>query len=203
MLTQAFPDRIARGAVGGVGYSTTVAEAFGGQEDRNKNWPLGRHKFNCSQGLKTDADHQAADAHFRKAKGRAYAFPFKDWTDYELLVANSRLVLISGTTYQVSKVYGADEAGYEEVRPLTLIKSGTLRVYSAGVLKTLGTHYTQDLHAGTITTALGTLTAACEFYIPCRYDFDQKNATLVHRRGNGTRFVRWDNIDIIEVPLEP
>ncbi len=202
MLTQPFPERIARGAVGGPGYSTTVVEAFGGREDRNSNWPLGRHRFNCSQGIKTDADHQAATAHFRKARGRAHAFPFKDWTDYRLTVAQSRLVLITGSTYQVSKVYGSDEATYEEVRPLTLIKSGTLLVYSAGVLQTLGIGYTQDLHAGTITCGLATLTAACKFYIPCRYDFDQKNATLVHRRGDGTTFVQWDNIDIIEVPLE-
>ncbi len=84
-----------------------------------------------------------------------------------------------------------------------LVKTGTLRVYSAGVLKTLGVDYTADLHNGTVTTALPTLTAACEYYVPCRFDFDQKNATLVHRERDGRLWVEWANINIIQVPLEP
>ena len=199
MLAQPFPERITRGAIGGPGYNTAVVEAIGGQESRNLAWPVGRHRYNVSQGIKDDADQRECDAFFRKARGRARPFLFKDWTDYTLAVADSRLVLVSGTTYQLSKVYGADEPAYEEVRSLERIRSGTLLVYSAGVLKTEGVDYTADLSTGLVTTALGTLTAACEFYVPCRFDFDQKRAALIDRQRDGSVFVQWDNIDIVEV----
>lgn len=198
-LATRFPDNIARGALGGPGYSTSVAEAFGGAEVRNINWSASRHKYNVSQGIKTGADATACDAFFRKARGRAHAFRFKDWADYQLAVANSRLVLISGTTYQISKVYGADDATYEEVRSLTRIVAGTLKVYSAGVLKTVTTDYTVDMDTGRVTTALGTLTCSCEFDVPCRFNFDQKSASLVHRQADGTMVVQWEGIDIVEV----
>jgi len=198
-LTERFPDNVARGALGGPGYSTGIATAIGGAESRNINWAEARHKYNVSQGIKTGTDERECDAFFRKARGRAHAFRFKDWADYRLAVADSRLVLISGTTYQVSKVYGADEATYEEVRSLTRLVAGTLRVYSAAVLQVEGVGYTVNMDTGRVTTALGTLTAACEFDVPCRFDFDQKSTSLVYRRGDGTMLVQWDGIDIVEV----
>jgi uncharacterized protein (TIGR02217 family) len=198
-LAERFPDEIARGALGGPGYSTTVTEAFGGAEVRNTNWPTARHKYNVSQGIKTDTDARLCDAFFRKARGRAHAFRFKDWADFTLAAADSRLVLISGNTYQISKVYGADEATYEEVRALTRIVAGTLTVYSAGVPKTVGVDYTVDMDTGRVTTALGSLTAACEFDVPCRFDFDAKKAGLVHVGADGRVMLEWEGIDIIEV----
>lgn len=198
-LAERFPDNISRGATGGPGYSTTVVAAFGGAESRNINWSASRHRYNVSQGIKTGADERECDAFFRKARGRAHSFRFKDWADYQLTVAQSRLVLISGTTYQLSKVYGADEPTFEEVRKLTRIVAGTLRVYSATALQTEGVGYTVDINTGRVTTALSALTASCEFDVPCRFDFDQKNTELVYRRGDGTMLVQWDGIEIVEV----
>lgn len=198
-LAQRFPDNIARGATGGPGYSTTIAVALGGAESRNINWADSRHKYNVGQGIKTGADERACDAFFRKARGRAHSFRFKDWADFALTVAQSRLVLISGTTYQLNKVYGSDEPTFEELRPLTRIVAGTLRVYSASILRTEGTDYTVDINTGRVTTALGTLTASCEFDVPCRFDFDQKSTSLVHRRADGTMLIQWDDIEIVEV----
>lgn len=198
-LSQRFPDDIARGAKGGPGYSTTVAEAFGGGEDRNMNWPGARHRYDVSHAVKSSDRARICDAHFRKARGRAHSFRFKDWADFELAAADSRLVLVSGTTYQLCKVYGADEPTFEEVREITRIVAGTLVVYSSGTPLTAGVDYTVDVDTGRITTASGTLTAACEFDVPCRYDFDEKDATLVHRKADGTVLIEWSGIRIVEV----
>lgn len=198
-LSQRFPDRIARGATGGPGYSTTVVAAFGGGERRNINWEEARHRWDVSQAVKDDNAARELDAFFRKARGKAHTFRFRDWMDYRLAAAESRLVLVSGTTYQISKVYGADEPTFEEVRALRRIVSGSLTLYSSGVPLTLGVDYTADLATGRVTTASGTLTAACEFDVPCRFDFDEKDATLVHRRPDGSILVEWSGIRIVEV----
>jgi uncharacterized protein (TIGR02217 family) len=198
-LTQRFPESIARGATGGPGYSTTVVAAFGGGERRAINWEEARHRYDVSQAVKDDEAARELDAFFRKARGRAHTFRFKDWMDYRLAAAESRLVLVSGTTYQISKVYGDDEPTFEEVRSLRRIVAGTLVVYSAGAPLTLGVDYTADLATGRITTASGTLTAACEFDVPCRLDFDDKDATLVTVRPNGDVLVGWSGIRIVEV----
>lgn len=197
-LAQRFPDAIARGATGGPGYSVTVVESIGGGERRNLDREYGRHRYNVSQGIKTGEDERLIDAHFRKARGRLHTYRFKDWKDYQLAVGDSRLVLVSGTTYQLCKVYGADEPDYEEVRRIRRIVEGTLRVYASAVLLTEGVDYTVDVDTGLITTASTTLTAACEFDVPCRYDFDQKTAELLHRLSASRLLVKWDDIDIVE-----
>jgi len=198
-LSQRFPDDIARGARGGAGYSTTVVAAFGGGEDRNINWPEARHRYDVSYAVKSMDRARVCDAHFRKARGRAHSFRFKDWTDFQLARADSRLVLVSGTTYQLCKVYGADEPAFEEVREIRRIVAGTLSVYSVDTLLVAGVDYTVDVDTGRITTASGTLTASCEFDVPCRYDFDEKDATLVHRKPDGTVLIEWSGIRLVEV----
>ena len=208
-LTQRFPDRISAGAVGGPGFSTTVVATFGGAESRNSNWAASRHRYNVSQGIKDDTDARTCDAFFRKARGRAHAFRFKDWMDYRLATTDSRIVMITATTGQLCKVYGADEATYEEVRELTRIVDGTVHVYNNGVELVEGPgagKYQIDVDTGIITygTAPGgaTRTAACEFDVPCRFDFDEKQAGLVRRYPDGTIAASWPDISIVEVKGE-
>jgi uncharacterized protein (TIGR02217 family) len=82
---------------------------------------------------------------------------------------------------------------------LTRIVTGTLNVYSAGVLKTVGVDYTVDMDTGRVTTALGTLTASCQFDVPCRFDFDQRQASILHRRADGSAWIQWEGITLVEV----
>jgi len=201
-LTQRFPDRIARGAVGGPEYLTTVAYVTGGANQRNIDRALPLHTWSVSQGIKSDADARLCDAHFRKAKGRGHSFRFKDWWDYSMVVAESRLVLITSTTFQLAKVYGTDEPTFEEVRPLTRIVAGTQKIYLDAVLQTLTTHYTINNDTGVVTfvspPGAAVRTASCEFDVPCYYDVDDKQGELLHRRSNGTTFLRWENIRVRE-----
>ena len=208
-LTQRFPDRISAGAVGGPGFSTTVTTTFGGRESRNINWEASKHRYNVSQGVKNDADARHCDEFFRKARGRAHAFRFKDWRDYLLNTANSRMVQITATTFQLCKVYGADEPTFEEVRVLTRLVSGTVRVFNNATELVMGAgagKFTVNVDTGIVTygTAPGgaTRTASCQFDVPCRFDFDEKQAGLVSYRNDGTIMVSWDNIMLVEVTGE-
>lgn len=206
-----FPDRIAAGMDGGPEFSTTVVKTFGGQESRNINWPTSKRRFNVSNGVKTDRLARLADAYFRKARGRGRSFPFKDWSDFQLAVVDSRLVAITSTTFQLCKVYGWDEPDYEEVVPITIVTPGALRLFNDGVevLEGVGAgKFTVDQWTGIVTygTAPGAAvrTALCtEYLVCCRFDFDVKSATLVRITPSDRKImVRWDGITIMEVPDE-
>jgi uncharacterized protein (TIGR02217 family) len=207
-LAERFPDRISRGLVGGPNFNTTVAYLPSGREKRNN---AGRsralHSYDVSHGVKTAEDHARADAFFRKARGRLHAFRVKDWMDYTLARADSRLVQLTSTTFRISKVYGQDEPTFEEVRPLTRLVSGTVSVWKDAVLLTQGGgagQYTVNADTGVVTFGTGpgasVLEATCEFDVPCRFDFDAKSAELVGRRPDGTQFIRWEGISIVEDP---
>ena len=206
-LSQRFPERITRGAIGGPTYSTTVAYLPSGVEQRNANQARARHRYDVSQGIKNAVDHKVCDAFFRKARGRLHAFRVKDWADYQLARADSRLVPITSTTSRVCKVYGGDEPSFEEVRPLTRLVAGTLKIWKNGTQMTLAGGagpllFTVDVDTGIVTfgeaPGAATLEASCEFDVPCRFDFDDKQAELVHRQPDGTMWLRWESIRLVE-----
>jgi uncharacterized protein (TIGR02217 family) len=212
-LSTPMPDAIARGATGGLSFNTLVAQSSSGHEYAVQQWANVRGRWNISQGLKkvlpdgslapSRARHEAARNHLLMARGRAHFWPFKDWTDYLCNRTHGRLVQITATTFQISKVYG-DDPTFEYVRPLTRPRSGTVQVWLDGALQSTGftVSYGTDTPGGVVTFSSAPGGAvrevACEFYVPCRYDVDGVDARLVHRRGDGTVFVEWDGIDIVE-----
>ena len=201
-LTQRFPERITRGAVGGPTYSTTIGFLPSGVEQRNIDRAYPQHRYDVSQGIKNQADARIADAFFRKARGKAHSWRYKDWVDYQLTTAQSSLVQITSTTFQISKLYGTDEPTYQETRRLTRIVSGTLAVYLNAVLKATPGDYTADLNTGIVTFGVApgaaVRTASCEFDVPCRFDFDDRQPELVHRQPDNSMMLRWDSIRILE-----
>lgn len=201
-LAQRFPEDLSRGMVGGPGFDVTVATLPNAFEQRNINRSASRHAYMVSQPLKVD-DWRPADSFFRKARGRGHSFRFKDWTDYQLAVADSSLTQITTTTFQLAKVYGADEPTFQEVRRLTRIVAGTLSVFLNGVLKANPADYTVNIDTGVVTFGVApggaVRTASCEFDVPCHFDFDEKKHEMIARRADsGQVFLRWENIRILE-----
>jgi len=204
-LSSRFPDRISQGAIGGPTFNTEIAFLPNGKEGRNGTMARARHSYDVGHGIKSEADHGVADEFFRKARGRLHAFRFKDWADYRLSTAQSRLVQITSTTFRISKVYGADEPTFEEVRPLTRPVPGTVAVYKDAILVAQGPgsgECTVNTDTGVVTfgTAPGgaTLSASCQFDVPCRFDFDEKRTEIVSRRPDGNLLLRWDSIRVLE-----
>lgn len=202
-LAERFPEQVSRSMVGGPTYSVIVAMLPNGREQRNINRSLPQHQFTVGQGLKIDEDWREGDRFFRKARGKAHAFRFKDWSDYQLATTASQLTQITTTTFQLAKLYGTDEPSFQEVRKLTRIVSGTLQVFLDGVLQTSPTNYTANIDTGVVTFAsapgAAVRTATCEFDVPCRFDFDEKKHEMVFRRDDtGQVFLRWDNIKLLE-----
>jgi uncharacterized protein (TIGR02217 family) len=206
VLNKRFPDRIAYGATGGhAHFLTQIVGVDSGRESVNQNWSLARGRWNVSQGVKDTEEYETARNFLYMTRGRFHKFRFKDWKDYQLVRAESRLVEITTTTFQLAKVYG-DDVNFEYVRSLKRIVAGTQRIWKNGTLMTEAAgagNYTFDDDTGIVTfgTAPGsaTLEATCEFDVLCRFDIDGDESALILRRPDGTILVDWDNIDIVEV----
>lgn len=195
-LNQRFPDRIARGAVGGLGWRTTILEASSGHESAISHWSQARGRWNVSQAIKAQGAHDKARDFLHMARGRFHRWRFKDHTDFQVSRAQSRLVAVTGGGgYRVCKAYG-DDPTFEYVRRLTRIVPGTFQAFVAGV----PTASTIDVDTGiTNVGADPETTFTCEFDVPCRFDTDKHDAKLMSRKPGDRLLILWDDIDIVEV----
>jgi len=196
-LSQRFPIDIAPGPVGGPTWSTDVTGLRSGDEQRNENWSRSRHEYEASHGIKTSDDFAVVGAHFRMARGRAHMFRFKDHADYAAVRGEGVLTLITSTTFQLYKKYGA-VSGFEEFRKITRPVSGSLSVWKDTVL----TGVTLAAETGIVTfgSAPGAAVLECafQFDVPVRYDTDKLQSTLVHFTEAGSLH-GWASVPLVEV----
>lgn len=193
-LNKPFPRRIARGATGGHGHwMTEIVESVGGHEYATQLWSRARGRWNVSHGIKTSAQHEEAQAHYYMARGRLHTWRFRDWKDYQLSREHSTLVAVTGG-WRITRVYG-DVAGMEYLRPITRPCPGTVRVYDgSGTLVST----TVDYETGIVGAGGAGYTVECEFDVPCRYDTDRMDTSVLSRKPDGTLFINWANLDIVE-----
>src|SRR5512139_3676820 len=80
------PEDVERGAKGGPKFQTTVLAGFSGLEQRNIDWIYRRAEYTIGYGLQDPSTSiQAIIDMFHTQYGRAYAFLFKDWSDYTIV----------------------------------------------------------------------------------------------------------------------
>lgn len=188
------PEDIERGAQGGPAFNTTVVALASGFERRNINWSQARARWDIGYGV-LDRDGGVNDTTFKKVleffyarQGRARAFRFKDWLDFELARQVIGQTDTSTTDFQVFKRYSSGGVDFD--RTLKKLVSGTVKVWvnSVSIVEGGGAdQFTVDLNTGVITLGAtlagqnGTdVEAECEFDIPVRFDLDaaELNAQL-------------------------
>jgi uncharacterized protein (TIGR02217 family) len=197
-----FPPVIGLNANGGAGFATLVATTASGHEVRTRIWSQDRGRWDVSSGLRKRDDFATLFAFFRARQGRAFAFRWKDFADFEL----PRQVI--GTTngtqaaFQIFKRYTS--GGQNQDRVLTKPVSGTVSCWVNDIARTLGTGGTQfqvNLLTGVVTigatlaaTSGQAVEVACEFDVPARFDTDDLPFTLqTYQRGV------WQDIPVVEV----
>lgn len=199
-----FPDKIALGATGGPLWSTNVVTTAGGHERRNQNWSASRGRWNVGSGLKTRDDLAALIAFFRARRGRAFAFRFKDWSDFQMPRHQIGSTDGATATFQILRTYTSGPAS--QARVIQLPVAGTVRCWTDGIECTLGGGATQfQVNTVTGVIMLGTtlrsavghaVEVQCEFDVPARFDADDLELTLE------TFFQgQWADIPVIEVRL--
>jgi uncharacterized protein (TIGR02217 family) len=201
-LPARFPLKIGRDPVGGPSFMTEIAATVGGFEQRNERWPESMHEFDFSSSIKSTEQFREVGAHFRQAHGRLHHFRVRDPADYVCETRDGFLDEITTTTFQACKIYG-EEVGFQEVRRITRIFPDSLRIWKDGGLLALTTHYDVDEETGIVTfvTPPGESDIECEFMfdVPCRYDTDQLQATLVQFNGSTNSFHSWTSVPLKEV----
>lgn len=175
-----FPDSIAEGAEGGPGYSTSVAESSGGNEQRNANWSAALCRWNVGTGLKDGDGVADLIAFFRLRLGKLHAFRFKDWQDYDMPRQTIGTTGSGDATWQLFKSYA--DGAYSVSRTITKPVAGSVQVWVNNVAIDAGVgadEYQINLLTGIITlgatlaaTTGQTIDAQCEFDVPCRFDTD-------------------------------
>lgn len=139
-LNTRFPSDISYNATGGPAYSTDVVIVNSGFEQRNANWAASRCSFDVSHAIKSKTQLDTLVAFFRVAQGRANAFRYKDWFDYQVATSEGYLdtgAVGDGTpTYQLYKYYS--NAAGNEVRKITRPVSGQVAVLRNASPVTIG-----------------------------------------------------------------
>lgn len=166
------PDDVERGARGGPRFQTTIVGLSSGGEQRNADWSQQRCEFNISWGIDRKEDYQAVIAFFYARMGRAIAFRFKDWSDYQAAGVNIGTGDGTTKTFQLRKLYGT------YARKITRPVTGTLKVYVNGSLTSvsLGALGTFTFAAAPASGAV--ITADFEFDVPVRFESDLMQVEL-------------------------
>lgn len=204
-----FPDRIAFGAQRLPGWSTGVVVTVAGIESRNQNWARARHRYELSFAVRTAADYRAVVEHFHSVRGRLKAFPFRDWLDYRVAVAEGVLVdaVSSSDGWQLAKRYGSGDDAWLRLitRPTlcTIWRTRSMVTTDITGLCTIDLS-TGQVDAGSAIQPGDAVAWEGEFVVPCRYDVDELTAVIVNRAGGADAdydnlLVQCDSIPIVEV----
>jgi uncharacterized protein (TIGR02217 family) len=197
--------QICDGSTGGPQWSTAVVTTTGGQRYTNRKWTYPLHTYNLEQGIRDNADFEEVRSLFYICGGQADSFRFRDPLDHELTRDNSTLELISGSVYQIQRVYTLGSLSF--VRPIYKpasdtgnsvvvyrTRSGAVSVATATVDYSTGQATLSDHTDGDTYTCTG------DFDVPVHFTSDI--AEFQRKILNGGRSAAgWDNIEVQEERL--
>ena len=170
-----FPTEIAFGSSGGPEFFTSIISTYGGFEQRNINWSAARARYNVLHAIKNQTQIDELLAFFRARYGKAHAFRFKDWADYNALAQQIGVGDGANKNFQLSKAYDS------YVRIIKKPVSGSVKFYINEVLQTSGVAVNSATGVVTFTTAptaAAVIKADYEFDVPVRFDVDYLPASF-------------------------
>lgn len=162
-LEQRLSQRIERGATGGpVNRGRQMVRTTSGRLRQVFTWPEPLHTYTVSHGIRGQADLEELRGLWYVVNFTPYeGFRFRDWSDYRATQANSRCALITGSTYQLQRVYTF--VGLEFIRriqkPVTgatvyrtrsaVVTTATASIDTATGIATISGHTTGDTYTWT------------------------------------------------------
>lgn len=188
-INQRISDCVAYGFTGGPEWSTQIVLLDNGGELRNGQWLYPRHRYSAEY---MNIDPKARDellSAFHAARGRLYAFRFKDWNDY--VAANQSLSVDIGTQNPVQLVKRYYLGGAFAERLIKAPVSGVITGPSGPVSGVLDN--TTGVFTPSSDWAAGAYSWSGEFDVWVRFDSDF-NAFVI-----GNWQAHTSNIELIEV----
>lgn len=202
-LEQRLSPRIERGATGGpVNRGRQMVRSAGGRLRQVFTWPEPLHSYTINHGVLAQAQLEELRAlwyvvHFTPYEG----FRFRDWSDFRATQQNSRCSLITGSTYQLQRVYTF--AGIEFVRRIQKPVSGVVVYRTRSAVVSTATA-TVDTTTG-IATISGhvsgdTYTWAGDFDVPVTFTDDAWVQQLEILRDDGV-LASMPTVNLEEIAL--
>ena len=194
--TPRFPEGISYGAVGGPMFRTEIAVSASGLETRNGTWAYPKHEWDVSHGVRNNTDFSTLRNFFMVARGRHNGWRFKDWADYTATHAQGVVTGITGTTFQLVKVYISGSSSQSRIikKPV----AGTVEIKVSGIT----TSHTLDATTGIATIvsapAAANVTWSGEFDVPMRFNTDKLDGRIVSANNSDGILHAWDSIPIVE-----
>lgn len=186
------------GFIGGPEFQTNVQALANGQESRNADWAICRHRYTAPFVNITNEAYLAIKDVFLIVMGRTHSFLHKDWGDY--LAQDAQFGLGDGVTkiFQLKKVSTMPGTSATYERTITKPVAGA-QTFANGVL----TGAAVDTTTGIVTFAAApangaVLTWTGEFRVHVRFDTDYLPFSLQTAFADGT-YARNGSIDLIEV----
>ncbi len=180
-VEEQFPVCVSFGSSGGPGFRTSVYEFDSGYTSCHIEWERLRARYNVTFENATPADIAELEDFFYGVKGRAIAFRYKDWQDYQ--IANQNVLVGDGQTdrFQMFKRYTSGSHVYD--RPIKKPVLGTVSLELDSIAQVEGTDFAVNYTTGEIVFAVapaansvGTLVYA-EYDVPVRFDTDELSVT--------------------------
>ena len=159
----------------------TKAYTHTGKLSQNYTAALPVHKYEAIHGLKSLEDYQSVlDLWYVVSFTPYKGFRFKDWRDFRLTQTNSRLTLITGSTWQINRLHAYGPA--EFLRPIYKPVAGTVVVKRtrSAVVSTASATVDSTTGIATISGHVGGDTYTCEgeFDMPVTFSDDEWRAEL-------------------------
>ena len=194
------PATISFGSTGGPGFATTVVETGSGYEQRTIQWAEARAEYDLAPAVQHESEVTTLLAFFRARQGRAFAFRFRDWTDFrsgpaDLAPTPFDQVLGTGdgqtTRFHLIKRY--DDPAAPALRRITKPVADSVNVALDGTVLTTG--WQPDPLTGTVDfdlapSAGSQITAGFEFDVPVRFADDRLSLGLQSFRAGLVEAIR-------------
>lgn len=198
---QRFPERISRNALGGPRFFNSKAYTVSGQRNTNRNATYPLHQYTIDHPVKAAEDFEALRAFFYVVGGDADAFRFKDWSDHRATQANSSATLLTGSTYQLNRLYTFGSRTF--VRPIYKpVNDGALKLWRTRSAVVSEATVTPDYTTGQV-DVLGhvsgdTYTWSGTFDVPVAF---KDPAAMWRLLGTPNLLTDWTGIELEEVRL--
>lgn len=195
-----FPERISINAEGGPRFLNSKAYMQGGQRITNRETTHPLHQYSVAVPARRSEDFTELRAFFYVVGGDADGFRFKDWTDFLATQANSNLTLISGSVYQLNRLYTYGSRTYVRpiYKPVTPIQ--VFRTRGGVTTEITPASASIDYTTGRVTisghVAGDTYRWAGEFHVPVAF---RDPSAMWRLLGSANDLVEWPNIELEEI----
>lgn len=180
--------------------NNTRRQSKAGYQNINVDWSRTLRQFDLGFIPMRPDQWATIEGAFEETEGGAYGFLIEDPKDCSATVATGRAALITGTTYQLQKLYTSAGSARTNLRTITRPKASDFAIFTSG---TPIVTFTLDPVTGIVTIpsapSAATLTWSGGFYVPVHFASDDLDWDLLAGGPADSRLIAGRSVTLQEV----